>query len=311
VACECHTADQTSTRCIAGLCQQCQIGCSGMADGSLPQAPPEVDYTFKVCVAERRSREATTAHRRPAAASSPAFPPPAARQLGTRASLPPPDADPAGGRQRRGQEQPAAALCHRRLRGAGAHHWCAFHSQQHVGLWSRSAAASSPPLPLPIYTALPTPRPPAAAASHLLCFLASPARLLAGVDFKAKVVELGGKRVKLTIWDTAGQERFRTLTSCEHSAAVAVQVAEQAALALQTPAVRAGCAASGCALSVRLHRLLCQLLRLAVHTHLLPSSPRPHPRSCHLPACSCMPCSLLPGRAGHHPCVRRQQGRDL
>lgn len=37
----------------------------------------------------------------------------------------------------------------------------------------------------------------------------------AGVDFKAKVVELGGKRVKLTIWDTAGQERFRTLTSCE------------------------------------------------------------------------------------------------
>ena len=36
------------------------------------------------------------------------------------------------------------------------------------------------------------------------------------MDFKAKVVELGGKRVKLTIWDTAGQERFRTLTSCEH-----------------------------------------------------------------------------------------------
>jgi hypothetical protein len=34
-----------------------------------------------------------------------------------------------------------------------------------------------------------------------------------GVDFKAKVVELGGRKVKLTIWDTAGQERFRTLTS--------------------------------------------------------------------------------------------------
>ena len=37
---------------------------------------------------------------------------------------------------------------------------------------------------------------------------------LAGVDFKAKIVELNGQRVKLSIWDTAGQERFRTLTSC-------------------------------------------------------------------------------------------------
>ncbi len=36
-----------------------------------------------------------------------------------------------------------------------------------------------------------------------------------GVDFKAKVIELGGKRIRLTVWDTAGQERFRTLTSCE------------------------------------------------------------------------------------------------
>jgi len=34
-----------------------------------------------------------------------------------------------------------------------------------------------------------------------------------GVDFKVKHLEVGGKRVKLTIWDTAGQERFRTLTS--------------------------------------------------------------------------------------------------
>ena len=37
----------------------------------------------------------------------------------------------------------------------------------------------------------------------------------AGVDFKAKIVNIGGKQVKLTIWDTAGQERFRTLTSCK------------------------------------------------------------------------------------------------
>ncbi|CAK9313400.1 unnamed protein product [Citrullus colocynthis] len=34
-----------------------------------------------------------------------------------------------------------------------------------------------------------------------------------GVDFKIKMVTVGGKRLKLTIWDTAGQERFGTLTS--------------------------------------------------------------------------------------------------
>lgn len=35
-----------------------------------------------------------------------------------------------------------------------------------------------------------------------------------GVDFKAKIITVNGKKTKLTIWDTAGQERFRTLTSC-------------------------------------------------------------------------------------------------
>ncbi|NP_001183679.1 hypothetical protein Zm00014a_001968 [Zea mays] len=34
-----------------------------------------------------------------------------------------------------------------------------------------------------------------------------------GVDFKVKMVSIGGKKLKLAIWDTAGQERFRTLTS--------------------------------------------------------------------------------------------------
>mmetsp|Transcript_13303 Transcript_13303/g.26517 ORF Transcript_13303/g.26517 Transcript_13303/m.26517 type:complete len:204 (-) Transcript_13303:2385-2996(-) len=34
-----------------------------------------------------------------------------------------------------------------------------------------------------------------------------------GVDFKAKIITVNGKKTKLTIWDTAGQERFRTLTS--------------------------------------------------------------------------------------------------
>ena len=33
-----------------------------------------------------------------------------------------------------------------------------------------------------------------------------------GVDFKVKVMNQQGNKVKLAIWDTAGQERFRTLT---------------------------------------------------------------------------------------------------
>ncbi|EMS64144.1 Ras-related protein RABC1 [Triticum urartu] len=34
-----------------------------------------------------------------------------------------------------------------------------------------------------------------------------------GVDFKVKMVNIAGKKLKLAVWDTAGQERFRTLTS--------------------------------------------------------------------------------------------------
>ncbi|KAL4708824.1 hypothetical protein ACJJTC_019340 [Scirpophaga incertulas] len=34
-----------------------------------------------------------------------------------------------------------------------------------------------------------------------------------GVDYKCKVMEVNGLKVKLGIWDTAGQERYRTLTS--------------------------------------------------------------------------------------------------
>ncbi|KAJ1480794.1 ras family-domain-containing protein [Baffinella frigidus] len=33
-----------------------------------------------------------------------------------------------------------------------------------------------------------------------------------GVEFGAKIIEVGGKRVKLQIWDTAGQERFKAVT---------------------------------------------------------------------------------------------------
>ncbi|KAH3763459.1 GTP-binding protein RAB4 [Pelomyxa schiedti] len=33
-----------------------------------------------------------------------------------------------------------------------------------------------------------------------------------GVEFGSKLIEVGGKTVKLQIWDTAGQERFRAVT---------------------------------------------------------------------------------------------------
>ncbi|XP_022767261.1 ras-related protein RABC2a isoform X1 [Durio zibethinus] len=53
-------------------------------------------------------------------------------------------------------------------------------------------------------------------SSLLVSFISASAEALAptiGVDFKIKLLTVGGKRLKLTIWDTAGQERFRTLTS--------------------------------------------------------------------------------------------------
>ncbi|XP_012485886.1 ras-related protein RABC2a isoform X1 [Gossypium raimondii] len=53
-------------------------------------------------------------------------------------------------------------------------------------------------------------------SSMLLSFISASAEDLAptiGVDFKVKLLSVGGKRLKLTIWDTAGQEKFRTLTS--------------------------------------------------------------------------------------------------
>lgn len=33
-----------------------------------------------------------------------------------------------------------------------------------------------------------------------------------GVEFGSKIIELGGRRIKLQIWDTAGQERYRSVT---------------------------------------------------------------------------------------------------
>jgi len=34
-----------------------------------------------------------------------------------------------------------------------------------------------------------------------------------GVDYKSKIAELNGHKIKMIIWDTAGQERFRTVTT--------------------------------------------------------------------------------------------------
>lgn len=45
-----------------------------------------------------------------------------------------------------------------------------------------------------------------------------------GVDFSVKMMDAGGKRIKMTIWDTAGQERFRTLTSSYYRGAQGVML---------------------------------------------------------------------------------------
>ena len=44
----------------------------------------------------------------------------------------------------------------------------------------------------------------------------------AGVDYKRKNIELGGKSVKIMIWDTAGQERYRTLTKSYYKGAAGI-----------------------------------------------------------------------------------------
>uniref|UniRef100_A0A6N2LQ17 Uncharacterized protein n=1 Tax=Salix viminalis TaxID=40686 RepID=A0A6N2LQ17_SALVM len=77
-------------------------------------------------------------------------------------------------------------------------------------------------------------------SSLLLSFISSSVRDLSptiGVDFKVKMLTVGGKRLKLTIWDTAGQERFGTLISSyyrgAHGIILAVSREEGMALAQQ------------------------------------------------------------------------------
>ncbi|CAH0674153.1 unnamed protein product [Spodoptera exigua] len=56
-----------------------------------------------------------------------------------------------------------------------------------------------------------------------------------GVDYKCKVMDVNGVKVKLGIWDTAGQERYRTLTSSfyrdAHGAILVYDVSEPKSLA--------------------------------------------------------------------------------
>lgn len=40
-----------------------------------------------------------------------------------------------------------------------------------------------------------------------------------GVDFKVKIMDVNGRRVKCQLWDTAGQERFRTITETYYKGA--------------------------------------------------------------------------------------------
>eukprot|EP00921_Rhytidocystis_pertsovi_P001983 GHVQ01003377.1.p1 GENE.GHVQ01003377.1~~GHVQ01003377.1.p1 ORF type:complete len:237 (-),score=34.37 GHVQ01003377.1:1623-2333(-) len=46
--------------------------------------------------------------------------------------------------------------------------------------------------------------------------------LTIGVDFRNKIIEAGGRRLKLQVWDTAGQERFRTITPAYFRSAMGV-----------------------------------------------------------------------------------------
>ena len=63
-----------------------------------------------------------------------------------------------------------------------------------------------------------------------------------GVDFKVKMLDREGKRIKMTIWDTAGQERFRTLTSSYYRGAQGIILGKLAPHFFARLAIAADCA---------------------------------------------------------------------
>ncbi|KAE9465479.1 hypothetical protein C3L33_02607, partial [Rhododendron williamsianum] len=70
-------------------------------------------------------------------------------------------------------------------------------------------------------------------SSLLVSFISNSLEDLAptiGVDFKIKLLTVGGKRLKLTIWDTAGQEKFRTLTSSYYRGAQGIILGKPSAI---------------------------------------------------------------------------------
>ncbi|KAH7950765.1 hypothetical protein HPB52_001424 [Rhipicephalus sanguineus] len=44
------------------------------------------------------------------------------------------------------------------------------------------------------------------------------------IDFKIRIIEIDGKKIKLQIWDTAGQERFRTITTAYYRGAMGIML---------------------------------------------------------------------------------------
>lgn len=45
-----------------------------------------------------------------------------------------------------------------------------------------------------------------------------------GIDFKIRIVDMDGKKLKVQIWDTAGQERFRTITTAYYRGAMGIML---------------------------------------------------------------------------------------
>mmetsp|Transcript_15638 Transcript_15638/g.19924 ORF Transcript_15638/g.19924 Transcript_15638/m.19924 type:complete len:162 (-) Transcript_15638:149-634(-) len=45
-----------------------------------------------------------------------------------------------------------------------------------------------------------------------------------GVDFKSKIIDVDGEKVKMQVWDTAGQERFGNVTSSFYRTAAIVAI---------------------------------------------------------------------------------------